>query len=153
MARRLVVFSLLSFCVVASPALGGDNLGQQKQSLDAKLAAVQARVASTRARESALDTQIGNLDAQIGKLETQVGDVSTKLSALHLRLRQRRLDALDKLFSIQTVRLGDLRREYSLAVTRLDDRLVSIYKQPDPGTIQLRLDVVLDGRRQRFSHA
>ena len=143
MARRLAVLLLLAFGLAGatSPAFGGDNLGQQKASLDSKLAAVQARIAGTRARESALTAQIGSLDAQIGRLETQVGDVSTKLSALQadLRLRQRRLETLNKLYSIQTLRLGDLRREYSLAVIRLDDRLVSIYKQPAPGTIQLVL--------------
>lgn len=141
MARRLVVLLLLGLAFAASPAFGGDNLGQQKASLDARLAAVQAKIARSRARESALNAQIGSLNTQIGKLETQVSDVSTKLSALQadLALRERRLKTLNALYSVQTVRLGDLRRQYSLAVIRLDDRLVSIYKQPEPGTIQLVL--------------
>lgn len=141
MARRVVVLVLLGFAVAAAPASGGDNLGQQKASLDAKLAAVQARLASTRARESALGAQIGTLNARIGALEAKVGDVSTKLSALEadLRLRQRRVRALNSLFSVQTLRLEALRRAYTLAVLRLDERLVSIYKQPQPGTIDLVL--------------
>jgi murein DD-endopeptidase MepM/ murein hydrolase activator NlpD len=141
MARRLVVLALLGLAAAATPALGGGNLGRQKASLDAQLAAVQAKIASTRARASALNGQIGSLDGRIGKLESRVGDVSTKLSALEtdLRLRQRRLKTLDALYSNQTARLGALREEYSLAVLRLDDRLVSIYQQPQPGTIQLVL--------------
>ncbi|MGH2972906.1 MAG: murein hydrolase activator EnvC family protein [Gaiellaceae bacterium] len=141
MARRVAVLLILGFAIVAAPAFGGDNLGQQKATLDAKLAAVQAKIASTRARESHLNTQIGSLDTQIGTLETKVGDVSTKLSALQddLSLRERRLKTLNQLFQVQTSRVHDLRHEYSLALIRLDDRLVSIYKQPDPGTIDLVL--------------
>jgi len=141
MARRLVVLLVLGFALVAGPASGGDNLGQQKASLDAKLAAVQAKIAASRARESQLNGQIGSLDAQIGKLEAQVGDVAAKMSALQadLRLRERRLKVLNHLFTVQTNRFHDLRHEYSLALIRLDDRLVNIYKQPDPGTIDLVL--------------
>jgi murein DD-endopeptidase MepM/ murein hydrolase activator NlpD len=141
MARRLLVLLVLGLALLAGPASGGDNLGQQKASLDAKLAAVRAKIAVTRARESNLSAQIGSLDSQIGTLETQVGDVSTKLSALQadLRLRQRRLTILNHLYVVQTSRFHDLRHEYSLALTRLDDRLVNIYKQPEPGTIDLVL--------------
>lgn len=141
MARRVVVLLILGFALATAPAFGGDNLGQRKASLDAQLAAVQAKIASTRAHESALNTQIGSLDSQITKLETQVGDVSTKLSALQadLRLRERRLKILNRLYAVQTGRFHDLRHEYSLAVIRLDNRLVNIYKTPNPGTIDLVL--------------
>lgn len=142
MARRVAVLFVVGFALVAAPAYGnGGNLGQQKATLDAQLAAVQARIASTRARASALNTQIGALDSQIGKLEAQVGDVSTHLAALEtdMSLRERRLKALNRLFRVQTTRVRYLRHEYSLALIRLDNRLVSIYKQPDPGTIDLVL--------------
>jgi murein DD-endopeptidase MepM/ murein hydrolase activator NlpD len=141
MARRVAVLLLLGFALVAAPAFGGGNLGQQKASLDAKLAAVQAKIAAAQARESHLNTQIGGLNTQISALETRVGGVSSKLSSLRadLALHQRRLDTLSRLFQIQTLRYRDLRHEYSLAVARLDNRLVSIYKQPEPGTIDLVL--------------
>ena len=141
MAGRLVVLLLLGFALVAGPASAGDNLGQQKATLDAKLAAVQAKIAASRARESHLNAQIGSLDHAIGTLEAQVGDVSTRLGALQadLRLRERRLKVLNHLYSVQTIRFHDLRHEYSLALIRLDDRLVNIYKQPSPGTIDLVL--------------
>jgi peptidoglycan DL-endopeptidase CwlO len=141
MARRVAVLLILGFALVAAPAFGGDNLGQQKASLDAKLASVQAKIAAARAKESHLNTQIGGLTTQIQALETQVGGVSSKLSSLRtdLALHQRRLNTLNRLYQIQTSRYHDLRHEYTLALTRLDNRLVSIYKQPDPGTIDLVL--------------
>lgn len=141
MARRCVVLLILGCALVAAPAFGGDNLGQQKASLDAKLATVQAKIAAARARESRLNTQIGGLTTQIQTLETQVGGVSSRLSSLRadLALHQRRLSTLNRLYQIQTSRYRDLRHEYTLALTRLDNRLISIYKQPEPGTIDLVL--------------
>jgi murein DD-endopeptidase MepM/ murein hydrolase activator NlpD len=140
MARRLLLLLTLGL-VLSAPALAGDNYGQQKASLDAKLAAVQAKIAAAHQRESQLNTQIGGLTTEIHTLEARVGDVSSKLSALQadVALHQRRLDKLNELYSLQTLRFHDLRREYALAVQRLDQRLVDIYEQNNPTTI----DVVL----------
>jgi murein DD-endopeptidase MepM/ murein hydrolase activator NlpD len=136
-----MVMLVLGCALLGSPALGGDNLGQQKASLDSKLAAVQAKIAAERDRASHLSSQIGGLTAQIHALEAQVGDVSTKLSSLNadLMLHQRRLHTLTRLYQAQTARFRFLRHEYTLDVMRLDQRLVSIYKQPEPGTIDLVL--------------
>ena len=141
MARRFVVLLILGFALVAAPAFGGGNLSQQKASLDAKLQQVQSKIAAARARESALNTQIGGLTTQIQALETQVGGVSSRLSSLRLDLglHQRRLRILGRLYEVQTNRVRDLKHEYTLAVIRLDNRLVNIYKQPDPGTLDLVL--------------
>jgi murein DD-endopeptidase MepM/ murein hydrolase activator NlpD len=141
MARRCTLLLVLGLALVAAPALAGDNLGRQKAALDAKLAAVQAKIAQAHRRESQLHAQIGSLDSQIGSLESRVGDVSTRLSALQadLALRQRRLTTLNTLYGVQSGRLHDLRHEYRLALIRLENRLVSIYKQPEPTTMDLVL--------------
>ncbi|HVP75112.1 MAG TPA: peptidoglycan DD-metalloendopeptidase family protein [Gaiellaceae bacterium] len=140
MARR-VLLPLVLALGLAAPALAGDGLGQQKASLDAKLAAVQAKIASERARESRLNTQIGGLTTQIHSLEARVGDVSSKLTALQadLALHQRRLTKLNELYRLQTIRFGNLRHEYTISVQRLDQRLVVIYKQASPSTIDVLL--------------
>jgi murein DD-endopeptidase MepM/ murein hydrolase activator NlpD len=136
-----MVLLILGCALAAAPAFGGDNLGQKKATLDAKLATVEAKITAARARELQLNSVIGSLTSQIHALEAQVGDVSTKLSALNadLALHQRRLQTLNRLFQVQTGRFHDLRHQYVLAVTRLDERLVNIYKQPEPGTIDLVL--------------
>ncbi|MFI5317929.1 MAG: murein hydrolase activator EnvC family protein [Myxococcota bacterium] len=140
MARR-VLLPLVLALGLAAPALAGDGLGQQKASLDAKLAAVQAKIAREHAREQALNTQIGGLTTQIHSLEARVGDVSSKLSALQadLALHQRRLSKLNQLYHLQTIRFGNLRHEYRISVQRLDQRLVTIYKQASPSTIEVLL--------------
>jgi len=140
MAKRALLLLALMLAA-ASPALAGDGYGDQKRAVDAKLSAVQARIAQARARESQLSTRIGGLTTQIQTLEQRVGDVSSRLSALQadLALHQRRLAALDALFAIQTTRFHELRREYGLAVERLDLRLVDIYKQDEPTTVDVLL--------------
>jgi murein DD-endopeptidase MepM/ murein hydrolase activator NlpD len=126
---------------LATPALAGDGLGDQKASVDAKLNSLQAKIAQSQHKAAALSSQIGSLSGKIHSLEGRVGDVSGRLSALQadLALRQRRLDKLNELFTLQTNRLHYLKHEYALSVQRLNTRLVSIYKQEDPSTIDVLL--------------
>ena len=138
MARRLTLLLALAL-VLAAPALAGDGLGSQKASIDSKLGALQGKIAASQHHASALSSQIGQLTGQIHSLEGRVGDVSSRLAALQsdLALRQRRLDKLSQLYHLQTQRFHYLKHEYTLSVQRLDLRLVEIYKQEDPSTIDL----------------
>jgi len=138
---HLLVLAVV-FALVAAPALAGDGLGGQKTALDAKLAAVQAKIARTRVRESRLNAQIGGLNTQIAALETRVGDIASRMSALQadLTLRHRRLDVLNALYRVQTNRATDLQRAYKLVVIRLDTVLVSIYKSPQPGALEVAIE-------------
>jgi murein DD-endopeptidase MepM/ murein hydrolase activator NlpD len=147
MARRVLLLLVLAAVAAAPAAAGGGNgssLSTQKASLDARLAALKATIAHSHARETHLSVQIGGLTTQIHRLEGRVGNVSSTLSALHAdaALHQRRLGKLNQLFRLQTNRLADLRRAYTVSVDRLDTRLVDIYKQNQPSAI----DVVLEAR-------
>jgi murein DD-endopeptidase MepM/ murein hydrolase activator NlpD len=138
MAGRLTLLLALAL-VLAAPALAGDGLGDKKASIDSKLGALQGKIAESQRHASALSSQIGALTGQIHTLEGRVGDVSSRLSALQadLALRQRRLAKLNELFRLQTQRFTYLKHEYTLSVQRLDQRLVAIYKEEDPSTIDL----------------
>jgi peptidoglycan hydrolase CwlO-like protein len=140
MAKRLLLLLALGLAL-AAPALAGDNPGDQKAAVDAKLAALHAKIAQAQAKESALSSQIGSLTSQIKTLEVKVGDVSSKLGTLQsdLALHQRRLDKLDQLYHLQTIRYRYLRHEYKLALRRLNLRLIDIYKQDEPTTIDVLL--------------
>ena len=59
--------------------------------------------------------------------------------ATDLALRHRRLDVLNALYRVQTTRVRDLRHAYTITLSRLDDTLVTIYKSPQPGTLDLVL--------------
>jgi murein DD-endopeptidase MepM/ murein hydrolase activator NlpD len=143
MARRLLLLLAL-VCVAAAPAFAGDGYGDQKAAVDAKLSNVQSKIAAQRRKEAALGDQIAGLTTQIKGLEQRVGDVSSKLASLQadLALHQKRLTKLTQLFHLQTLRFDTLKREYSLAVRRLNLRLVNMYKQDEPTAI----DIVLEAR-------
>lgn len=140
-ARRLLLLLALVAAVVAAPAFAGDGYGDQKAAVDAKLANLQAKIAAQHAQESRLSSQISSLTGQIKDLELKVGNVSSRLSVLQadLALHQRRLDKLNELFHLQTVRFHTLQREYRVSVHRLDLRLVNIYKTGQPTAIDVLL--------------
>jgi murein DD-endopeptidase MepM/ murein hydrolase activator NlpD len=139
MARRLLPLLALAL-VLAAPAAAND-IHSKKQAADAKLARVQQQLARSKAQESKLGEQVHSLSGSIRRIELQVGGVSQRLSALEtdISLHRRRLAKLDQLLRLQTRRYRVLRRQYELAVLRLDQHLVRIYEQPEPST----LDVVL----------
>jgi murein DD-endopeptidase MepM/ murein hydrolase activator NlpD len=143
MGRRLLLV-LAVVMALAAPALAGDNYGDQKAAVDAKLAHLHSKIAAQHAQAQQLSSQIASLTTQIHTLELKVGDVSSKLSLLQhdLSLHQERLRKLDALFRLQTVRFHTLKREYQVAIQRLDLRLVNIYKQNEPTAV----DIVLAAR-------
>ena len=140
MARRLLLLLGLALAL-AAPALAGDGLGDQKAAVDAKLSTLHSKIARAQAKASQLNAQIGSLTGQIHTLEVTVGNVSAQLSSLRedLALHQRRLDKLDELFRLQTIRFHYLKHEYALAVRRLNLRLIDIYKQAEPTTVDVLL--------------
>src|SRR3954464_7878150 len=140
MAKRLVLLLALRLAL-ATPARAGDSYGDQKAAVDAKLAKLHAKITRAHAKEASLSSQIGGLTSQIRSLEQRVGDVSERLATLQsaLALHQRRLDKLNELFPPQTIRYLDLQHEYKLAVHRLNLRLVDIYKQNEPTTVDVLL--------------
>jgi murein DD-endopeptidase MepM/ murein hydrolase activator NlpD len=140
MAKRLVPL-LAVVLALAAPALAGDNYGDQKAAVDAKLAHLHSTIAQAHAMEAALSSQIGGLTSQIHVLEQKVGDVSSQLTSLQsdLALHKQRLDKLNQLFQLQTIRLRDLKHQYKLAVQRLNLRLIDIYKQSEPTTVDVLL--------------
>ena len=144
MTLRVLVLIALVGTIGATPALAGGGYGDQKASVDAKIAALHSKLARSQAKAASLNSQVGSLTTQIHALDERVGNVSAQLSALQsdLALHQKRLDKLDALFHVQTVRFHYLKRQYALAVDRLNLRLVDLYKSNQPTAV----DVVLQAK-------
>ena len=125
--------------VVAAPAAG--DVYSHKHSVDARLSALQARIAAAQERAQQLSAEIDSVSSRIQALAGRVGDVSARLVTLEsdLALHRRKLDRLTTLFGIETQRYVFLRREYSLALARLNARLVEVYEQGDVDSV----DVIL----------
>ena len=142
MHRRRLLLGLIVMLIIAAPA--GADIAGRKQSVDARIGRLQTQIAAAKQREAALAEDIAVATTQIRTLEHQVGDVSGQLVVLErdLALHRQRLAHLSELLNLQTRRLLRLGREYKLARTRFDRRLVAIYQQDDTTT----MDVVLSAR-------
>jgi murein DD-endopeptidase MepM/ murein hydrolase activator NlpD len=140
MRRRIVCTFLLALLVAAAPAAGA--LSDRKSNVDGQLSDVESKLAEARAREAALSAEIASVSQRIKSLEAEVGDVSTRLVVLEedLALHQRKLDAITELFTIQSERLAFLRRQYASSVKRLGDRLVAIYENGEPSTLDVLIE-------------
>jgi murein DD-endopeptidase MepM/ murein hydrolase activator NlpD len=137
--RRLPLLLLVLPFVLAAPASGDDYV--RKQAVDQHIAQLHEQMEAASAREDALSGEISSTTGDIRSLEQQVGDVTQRLRTLQhdLDLHRARLAQLTELLGYQTQRLRFLRSQYRLAMERLDRRVVELYKQDQPGT----LDVVV----------
>ena len=122
---------LLAGLLLAAPAAG--DVYSRKHSVDARLSRVHTRIAEAEQRASELSTDIDHVSSRIHALEGRVGDVSARLATLEddLALHRRKLDRLTVLFRIETKRYVYLRRQYGLALERLNARLVEVYEHGD----------------------
>jgi murein DD-endopeptidase MepM/ murein hydrolase activator NlpD len=131
--------AVLAALLLATPAAG--DVYSRKHSVDARLSALQTKIAQAQGRASQLSAEIDSVSSRIHGLEGRVGDVSARLATLEddLALHRRKLDRLTALFQIETRRYFYLRRQYDLALARLNARLVEVYEQGDIDMV----DVVL----------
>ncbi len=138
MTRRLVI-GVLALLAAATPALA--DVVEKKQSIDAKIAALQDRVEATKNREATLEQEIDAVSGNIRSLEQQVGVVSERLAPLEreLELRELKLNRLNALFQLQTERLEFLQEQHRIALDRLNRRLVATYESDAPDELSFLL--------------
>ena len=136
--RRLALAAVL-LLTVATPAFG-DNVGRKHQ-IDSKISTLQDKLAAQKRSERALRNEVDGYTTRIRALEARVGDVSLHLQTLQtdLSLHERRLNALDRLFHVQTERWHFLRSQYTHSVAVLDRRVLDIYESDDPSTLDILL--------------
>jgi murein DD-endopeptidase MepM/ murein hydrolase activator NlpD len=140
--KRRVALALFLLLAVATPALGDD--AGRKHDVDSKIASLQDKLAAQKQDEHVLRQAVDDYTTRIRALEARVGDVSLHLQTLQqdLSLHQRRLDALNALFHVQSDRLRMLHSEYRRSLAILNRRIVDIYESDDPTT----LDILLGAR-------
>jgi murein DD-endopeptidase MepM/ murein hydrolase activator NlpD len=136
---RRVTLALVGLLVLATPALGDDVT--KKHQVDAKITSLQGRLAEHRRQERALRNEVADYTSRIRTLEAKVGDVSLKLQTLEadLALHQKRLDALNRLFKLQSARYAFLEGQYAQSMQTLQRRLVDIYESDQASTLDVFL--------------
>ena len=138
MARRLPLLLLLLLPFVLAPQAAGDDVSR-KAAVDSQLAQLRAKMAAASAREDALSSHISSVTGDIRALERRSGDVALQLRSLQadLELHRARLVRLTQLLELQTARLNFLRSQYTKAMARLDHRVVQLYKESQPSTLDV----------------
>jgi murein DD-endopeptidase MepM/ murein hydrolase activator NlpD len=135
--RRLLPLFAALVAVSASPASG--DVASRKQAIDARLQRVQAKIAWAQQREQTLAGQIATVNGEIRTLASQVGVVSARLAPLQrdLQLHREKLDKLTELYRLQTSRFKFYRGEYQLLLDRLGNRLVDLYENGEPSSLEV----------------
>jgi len=136
-ARVLVPLVALLLAVAATPASG--DVTSRKAEIDARLSRVQAKIAWAQQRERTLAGEIASVNGQIRGLASQVGVVSAQLAPLErdLDLHKEKLARLNELFRLQTERFHFYRAEYQALIDRLGNRLVDLYEQGEPNSLEV----------------
>src|SRR5581483_7720719 len=141
MARRLLPLLAVALSLTVAGAATADNIGKKKKRVDAQLSQVQQQLVASKHQEQLLARAVGSLTTSIHRIELQAGGVSQRLGVLNkdIQLHQERLAKLDDLLRVQTRRYRVLRRQYRIDVARLDERLATIYEEPQPTTFEVLL--------------
>jgi murein DD-endopeptidase MepM/ murein hydrolase activator NlpD len=136
--RRLAL-AFLVVLVAATPAFGDDST--KKQHIDSRISSLEGKLSASKQRERDLRAVVAGYTSRIRTLEARVGDVSLKLSTMEadLALHQRRLNALNELFQVQTKKFNFLKQQYSASVDVLNTRLVDIYESDEASTMDVFL--------------
>ena len=136
--RRLAL-AFLVVLVVATPAFGDD--ATKKQQIESQISSLQGKLNAQKQREHTLRNLVADFTSRIRTLEGRVGDVSLRLSTMEadLTLHQRRLNALNALFSVQTKKFVFLKQQYAESIHVLNTRLVDIYESDEASTLDVFL--------------
>ena len=139
MARRLLL-CLAALLIVAAPA-AGDDIHHRKAELDSRIATLHSKIAHAKAQEGVLTEQISAVSDRIDELQGNVTRAQNELDTLEgqLAASQRKLDRVTELYKLQTRRLKLLRKNYAIALERLDRRVLQAYETPDPDAIDVLL--------------
>jgi murein DD-endopeptidase MepM/ murein hydrolase activator NlpD len=139
MARRILL-GCLCVLFVAAPA-AGEDIHHKKRAIDERLSTLHSKIAQAKGQEGVLTEEIAVVDAKITALQGDVASAQAELSTLEAQLAasQKKLHRVTGRFVAQTHRLEQLRRDYAVALARLQRRIVDAYETPGVGA----LDVVL----------
>src|SRR4051812_504908 len=129
MRRRLLVAACLA------PLLSGVWVGHlDRADADPGLGTLRSQAERQRAREQSLRGDVARLELTIGRLERQITLLQNRQAAVQADLDadQAKLDRVQAALRAQRARLARLRARLAQARRVLADRLVALYKSPEP---------------------
>jgi peptidoglycan hydrolase CwlO-like protein len=136
MRRRLLV------AVCVAPLLSGVlAAGLERADADPGLGSLRSQAQRQRAREQSLAGGIARLGLTIGRLERQIATLQNRQAEVQADLDadQAKLDRVQVALRAQRARLVRLRARLAQARKVLADRLVALYKSPEPQLVSIVL--------------
>jgi peptidoglycan hydrolase CwlO-like protein len=134
MRRRLLVAACLA------PLFSGVWAGHlDRADADPGLGTLRSQAERQRAREQSLRGDVAQLGLTIGRLERQITVLQNRQAAVQADLDadQARLDRVQAALRGQRARLARLRARLAQARKVLADRLVALYKSPEPQLVSI----------------
>jgi murein DD-endopeptidase MepM/ murein hydrolase activator NlpD len=139
MRRRLAVVVCLAVGMAFTAAAAGQDIGDKKASIDARIAALEGEIAAAKDQEGVLTSQLGAVVDELRAAESAVDDAQGSLDRLEAQLadERARLERLTALLAEQTRRLKILQVEYRRAVDILESRVRAIYIHGQPDVLSV----------------
>jgi murein DD-endopeptidase MepM/ murein hydrolase activator NlpD len=134
MRRPLLLVSLLA-CALASVApASGDDPGDEKAQVDARIAALEQEIAASKEQEGVLTSQLSEVAGELRSAQAAVDEAQGTLDTLEdeLASERARLDELTARLRVQTRRLQRLQAQYRRAVEILESRVRVAYMEEPP---------------------
>jgi murein DD-endopeptidase MepM/ murein hydrolase activator NlpD len=134
MGRRTLVVLGLALGLVFSASAAGQDIEDQKATVDARIAALQAEIDAASEQEGVLTSQLSAVVSELEAARSAVDEAQDSLDLLEAELasEQERLATLTTLLEQQTRRLERLQAEYERAVRILEARVKTIYIEDSP---------------------
>jgi murein DD-endopeptidase MepM/ murein hydrolase activator NlpD len=139
MVRRLLL-CLACMLLLAAPA-AGEDIHRKKREIDERISALHSKIAHAQTQQGVLTQEITIADAKITALQDDVAGAQNQLNTLEgqLAASQRILDRMTQLFALQTRKLKLLRRDYGVALARLERRVIDAYETPNVNVVDVML--------------
>jgi murein DD-endopeptidase MepM/ murein hydrolase activator NlpD len=141
-ARRRLLLALACAAALAAPTALAD-LAEDKQAIDSRIAELRDRIADAKAREGTLTTDISAASEQVDAVQGRVDDLAAEVGELEAELARHRdrLAELRELVAQQTRVLAVVAANEQAANERLEDRVVALYTNRRPDTMEVLLSV------------
>jgi murein DD-endopeptidase MepM/ murein hydrolase activator NlpD len=137
MRRRLLLVSLVACALVFVAQASGDDVYDEKASVDARIAALEQEIGAAKEREGVLTSQLSAVTSELRAAQAAVDEAEGSLDRLEdsLATEQARLQRLTARLREQTRRLVRLQKEYLRVVGVLEQRVRAMYMQEPPDMI------------------
>jgi murein DD-endopeptidase MepM/ murein hydrolase activator NlpD len=144
-ARRTCFIAALlgAFVVLAVPSALGQSPTERKAYLDRKISGLREEIEAAKRKEGALSSEIEAASQRIEALGGDIGALTALIAELEvdLAVHRDRLARLEARVEEQTEQIDHLQTQYTIAQTRLEERLVELYQNEETDAFEILLQV------------